>query len=349
LRRAELPVYDAIEHLAGIQAQEPPAPYYGLWSRLANFPIDDLSELITGRKAVRTSLMRCTLHLVTARDVLAWRAPLQAVLERGLFSGSPFARQLEGIDIERLLAVGRELLDERPRTVADLSRELHARWPDYDRNSLAYGVRYLLPLVQVPPRGLWGVTSPAVLTTVEAWLGEAPQPDPTPDAVIRRYLGAFGPASVSDVQQWSGLTGLRPVLERLRPELRVLADDRGRELFDVPHAPLADPDTPAPPRFLPWWDNVLVAYSDRRRIIPDVYRKAVVQDHLGRPPLLVDGMVAGFWELRRQPKTSHATLRIEPFVPPSARQKEELEEEGARLLAFAAAGVAQCEVVFAEP
>ena len=189
------------------------------------------------------------------------------MLGRG-YRASPFGQAVAGTDLSEVLAAGRELVEVRPRTSPELARLLGERWPDIPTDSLTYAVGYLVPLVHVPPRGLWGRTGPVARTTMEAWLGRPLAEHPSIDELVVRYLRAFGPASVMDIQAWSGLTRLREVVERLRPRLETFRDERGRELFDLPDAPRPDADTPAPPRFLPEYDNVLLGHNDRSRIIP---------------------------------------------------------------------------------
>lgn len=326
----------AIEHLVGMQAQVPTSPYVGLWSRLVDFRHEDLSDLIRDRRAVRLALMRSTVHLVTARDCLALRPVLRSVQERNLYTGSPFGRRLAGIDLRALIAAARELLDERPLTLAELGARLREKWPDRDAESLAYGIRNLVPLVQVPPRGVWGASGAATCATAEAWLGQPLEPDSSPDDTFLRYLGAFGPATVRDAQTWSGLTRLSDVAERLRPRLRVFHDEQGAELFDLPDAPRPDPETPAPPRFLPEYDNLLLSHADRSRVMTEDHRRRVFARFAIRGAVLVDGFARGAWKVARE--RDRADLEVELFEPIAAADQAALAEEGARLLSFVTDG-----------
>ena len=332
-----MPALDEIEHLVGMQAQAPRAPYVALWSRLAGFAPAELEALVEERHVVRAAgMLRTTIHLVSAEDALAMRPVLQrGVVERGFRSGSPFARNLVGLPIEELLAVGQELLAERPRSMAEMGRLLGERWADRDRVSLAMAVRYLVPLVQVPPRGLWSRSAPPKFAVMEDWLGRPLAADTAPDAFVLRYLAAFGPATVADVATWSWLTEVRPVMERLRPGLRAFRDEHGRELFDVPDGLLRDPETPAPPRFLPEYDNVLLSHKDRTRITESLQKLPLPAGDGGRMGTFrVDGFTAGTWRVDRV--GGRATLAMTPWAPIGPADRSAVEVEAAGLLRFVA-------------
>jgi hypothetical protein len=342
LERQATAAHDAIEHLVGLQAQIPTSPYYSLWARLTDFAHDRLSQLIVERQAVRIALMRSTIHLVTASDCLILRPLVQPVLERELFRNATFGPGIAGMDLAELIATGRTLLDRRPLTTSELGKLLQERWPERDARSLAYAMRNLAPLIQVPPRGVWGASARTAYAIAESWLRQPLAPDPSLHDLILRYLAAFGPATVADMQAWSRLTGLREVVERLRPRLQTFRDERGRELFDVPDTELPAPDTTAPPRFLPDYDNALLSHADRSRIIPLEHRDRGV---IGRPTVLVDGFVRGTWSIHR--RGTGSALQIQLFEPLSPTDREAVAEEGARLLEFSVGKTAAGDVEFA--
>jgi hypothetical protein len=346
LERQPIGTEAAIEHLVGLQAQAPLSPYIGLWTRLDGFRAETLSAAILERRAVRTSLMRSTIHLVTAGDALRLRPLIQPVLGSG-FRTSPFGRRVRRQNLEPILAAGRAFLDERPRTRAELAPLLLERWPEIHPDSLVYAVSYLVPIVQVPPRGVWGSSGPPRWATLEGWLRRPLDAHPSMDDLVLRYLAAFGPASVMDFQAWSGLTRARALIERLRPRLETFRDERGRELFDLPEAPRPDGDMPAPVRFLPEYDNVLIGHADRTRIIPAGRRIPLPPGNgAAMGTVLLDGMFRGAWRIVRDGARSF--LRVEPFGPVSAAERQELTDEGVRLLAFAAAGT-DPEIVILAP
>jgi hypothetical protein len=306
LHRVPTAVPDAIEHLVGMQAQNPRDPYVSLWSRLEGFEPAALSELIETRRAVRISLMRSTIHLVTARDCVAIRPVLQAWLERNLHTATPWGRMLDGSDLEAIARAGRSALEREPMTFAELGRRLAAEFPGYDPSALGYAVRDHVPLVQVPPRGLWGASGRALHTPAVHWLGRPIPAKGDAAKLLRRYLAAFGPATLADFGAWSGL----PMSAVPRPKgLRSFSDERGRELLDIPDGPLPDPVTPAPLRLLPDFDNALLGHADRSRIIPP---ELPARDVIGRPTLLVDGVVAGFWKRQRSGEITVEPLRRLP-------------------------------------
>ncbi|MBD0383818.1 winged helix DNA-binding domain-containing protein [Paenibacillus sedimenti] len=343
LRRSAMSVPDALEQLAGLQTQAPNPPYIGLWSRLAGFRHEALSRLIVDKSAVRIALMRSTLHLVSARDCLTFRPVLQPVLERGLQSA--YGKHLNGLDADALAAAGRALVEAQPRTFSELGALLAERWPDREPAALAAAVRTWVPLVQVPPRGVWGASGQASHTSAEEWLSLPLAADTAPDAMILRYLSAFGPATVKDMQVWSGLTRLSEVVRRLRPQLRTFRDEHGSELFDLPDAPLPDADTPAPVRFLSEFDNMLLSYADRTRIMAEEYRARVFTvNGIIRAAILVDGFVRGIWKIELMKDA--AVLVIELFEPLSSQDREALIEEGGRLLTFAAAEAQSHDIRF---
>lgn len=323
LRRTALTAEQAVEHLVGLQAQNVKPPYYALAARLDGFDPEELSASMADRRVVRIVTLRSTIHTHTADDCLTLRPLVQPARDREL---TVFRKGLEGVDLDRLARLARDLVEAEPRTMKQLREALSVEWPDADPQSLAVAARCTLPLVQVTPRGLWGRSGQVALTTAEHWLGRPAEPAPAPDATVLRYLAAFGPASVKDMQTWAGLTRLRDAFERLRPRLVTFRDDKGVELFDLPDAPRPDPDTPAPPRFLPEFDNLLLSHADRTRVVPPEHWGRTWQGNQAHSALLVDGFLAGVWRLESD------ALVVEPFARLTKEQRGEVTEEGQRML-----------------
>jgi hypothetical protein len=330
-------VLETVEHLVGLQAQAPFPPYFALRSRLEGFRPDDLAALITSRRVVRIALMRGTIHLVSARDCLPLRRLVQPVIERGMRTA--FGKQLAGLDTEALAAAGRALVESEPLTFSQLGRALAERWPDYPPAALAQGVRAFVPLVQVPPRAVWGQAGQSRHTSAEHWLDEPVRPSaaqaPGLADLVTRYLGAFGPATVRDVATWSGLTGLKPLLEQLRPTLVTFRDEHGAELFDLPLAPRPDGDVPVPVRLVAEFDNLVLSHADRARVIsPENSKRLYTVNGVIPGPVLIDGFVAGMWRLATS--RDAATMTIELFGP--MREHDALVREAGRVLAFCSPG-----------
>jgi hypothetical protein len=343
LRRSALTPAQAVAHLAGLQAQAPRAPYVGLQARLASFRPEHLENLLNERGVLRAHLMRNTVHLLTAADYTRFRPLFQPSMDRAL--AGHWGRRLAGLDPAEVATAAATLLGETPLTRAELARALAPRWPDHDPAALAHAASHLLPLVQVPPRGLWSTTGPAAFTLASAWLdGRLPPARPSPSAaageLVLRYLAAYGPASVADIQAWSGLTRLREVTERLSarssagspPRLRPRSGPDGARLLDLADAPPdADPDRPAPPRFLPEYDNLLLSYAERSRVIP--HRRPVPLPP-GNGAAVGTLIVDGFWQAGWRIRTDPLVLEIRPFVPLSAADRDAIAAEGERLLDF---------------
>lgn len=333
LTRGDISVAEAVAHLCGLQAQEPQEPFTGLWSRLSGFRPERLDDALTGRTVVRTHLMRRTVHLVTADDVLAWRARHDTMLRQRVLG--TYRRELAGIDVDEVAAAGRAVMaDQRPRTMSELVQALEDRWPGPPRRVLGeLLVAALVPMAQLPPRGLWqrsaGVRNLPLATWLERDIDPLPadDSDPVGQRLLRRYLAAYGPAAGADLRAWCGLAGLPAAVKaaRARGELVVFRDERGRELLDLPDAPRPDPDTPAPVRFLPAFDNAILGYHDRSRIIDTAHLGLSVAGHR---TVLVDGRVTATWTVRDH------QLRISPLRPLTAPEQEAVRAEAQDLTAF---------------
>jgi hypothetical protein len=318
----------AVAHLVGLQAQNVKPPYLQLAARLEGFTVDDLSALMASRQVARMATLRSTIHTHTADDCLTLRPLVQTALEREL---RIFRTRLAQVDLVRLADHVRQFVEERPRPVKELRTELLRLWPEADPLALVIAARCLLPLVQTTPRGLWSRSGQVTLTTAQHWFGRDAGPAPV-TATVLRYLRAFGPASVKDMQAWCGLTRLRDAFERLRPDLVTFHDENGVELFDLPDAPRPDADTEAPPRFLPEYDNLLLGHADRSRVVPDAYRGRTWRGNSTYRAFLVDGFLAGIWQ---PPELSDdgATLSVQAFNTLTRAQRSAVTEEGEQLLA----------------
>ncbi|WP_306337985.1 winged helix DNA-binding domain-containing protein [Streptomyces sp. KL118A] len=331
LDRADMPALDAVAHLCGLQAHEPQEPFIGLWSRLRAFEPGTLSDLLVERRVVRTHLMRRTVHLVTADDVLAWRARHDAMLRQRVLG--VYRRDLDGVDLDELAVAGREAMaDGEPRTMAELTRAVADHWPEVAPRALGEMlIAALVPMAQLPPRGLWRTKGGVRNLPLSTWLGREPDPSDTADSdpvgqlLLRRYLAAHGPAATADLRAWSGLAGLPAAVAAARAELVSFRDERGRELLDLPDAPRPDPDTPAPVRFLPAFDNAILGYQDRGRIIDDDHRGLSVA---GERVVLVDGRVAATWTVEED------TVVARPLRRFSRAERAEVAEEGRAMAAF---------------
>jgi winged helix DNA-binding protein len=330
LHRTDGTPLETVRHLVAMQGQECNAPYVGLWSRVAGFVHEDLTALLHDRSVVRGALLRTTQHLTAAEDFALLRPLVQPVLDRAPRQG--FGKEIAGLDLPAVAAAGRELLAGQTLTRPQLGRLLAERFPGRSAQALGGTAHFLLALLHPPPSGTWGrwgnrKAVPCVLA--EEWTGRALSTSPQVESMVLRYLAAFGPAGVMDVQAWCGLTRLGQVLDRMRPQLRTFRDERGRELFDLAGAELADPGLPAPVRFLPPFDNLLLGHSDRSRVIDDEDRGQVMPGlSQVRPTFLVDGFVAGTWAL------NGPTLLLTPFRPLSDEDTRAVVDEARKLAAF---------------
>jgi Winged helix DNA-binding domain len=334
LARERLAPVEAVEHLGGLQAQEPKPAFAALWTRLEGFERARLHESLTQRSVVRGTMMRATLHIASAPDYARLRTALQPMLT-GAMEG--ILRQRGDVDLDRVLPVARELLRERPRTFNDLRAELSERFPEFEHRAIGYAVRMQLPLLMVPSEDRWSFPSDACFALAEDWIDE-PLAPPDLAALVRRHLGAFGPASAADVQAWSGLKGMKDVLDGMADELVEFTHGR-RTLYDLPGAPRPDEDTPAPPRLLPEFDSLLLAHQDRTRVIADDRRKALATKNLRiQATFLVDGFVAGSWAIAG--KGGKATMTLSAFEPLDKAVKEQLAAEAEALLRFLDDGTA---------
>jgi hypothetical protein len=326
LERSALPLPEALEQVAGLQAQYAPSPYVGLWSRLRDFRRDELTRALEDRTAVQATLLRVTIHIVSAADYPPFTEAIRDA--RREWWARTVRRELDGVDIEAAAALVRERLADGPARQAELARLLADH--GYPKAVWA-GVGLWVDLVRVPPSGTWERRRADLYGLAGDWLGPwRVDPGEALEHLVRRYLAGFGPASLADLGAWAGLplTPLRPVLERVGT--RRFRDERGGELFDLPDAPLPDPGTPAPPRFLSTWDANLLVHVRRTQLLPERHRGRIFHTRAPHsfPTFLVDGAVAGTWRHER------GEMRLEPFEPLARTARRELEDEAERLAAF---------------
>ena len=339
LERSTIGPLAAVTHLVGLQAQAPWAPYHQLLCRLDGFRPDDLGQLLLARTLVRAVTMRGTIHLMTVADAAAVRPLVQAVLDRGLGSNKERREALRGADLDAIAAAGEVLLGAEALSPGELGDRLAERFPGIVPSALATVVRNRVPTVQCTPRAVWGRSGAPRLMRFDTWVAGGVEPvdpvdlpPPMPlDELVRRYLAAFGPATVKDVQTWSGLSRLAPVVEAMSDELVHLVGEDGAELHDLPDAPRPGSDAEAPVRLLGEFDNLILSHADRTRVIPEADRTRLTTLNGTQPAtVLVDGEVAGTWRVERSGRA--ATVTIQPWSTLSRAGRSGLEAEGARLL-----------------
>lgn len=331
LERSPMSTGDMLRAIAGVQAQEVKDPYLGLWSRIEGFQHEHLASMLLDRSAVRASLMRCTIHLVTADDYQILFPATYRMHQREVQSVSS-AKLVPKDQLADIAARARDLLTAGPLTAAQIGEQLIAFWPDLPPRSLSQVVRFLLPLIQTPPRGMWGArnTSRPAWTMAGSWLGVAiPEEAGPPHEMIRPYLRAFGPATLPDITAWSGVTHLKTPLQELREELVTYRDEAGKTLYDLAELTVTPADVDPPVRFLPGFDNALLGHKDRSRIISDQIRAKIGSPNgMFASTFLVDGFVAGVWRVMDK------QLQLVAFETLSKRDQRDVEEEAERMAPF---------------
>jgi hypothetical protein len=326
LERSPLALPAALEQVAGLQAQYAPSPYVGLWSRLRDFRRERLTAALEDRRAVQATLLRSTIHVVSAADYPLFAEAIRR--SRREWWTRVARRELEGVDLEAAAALVRERLAGGPARQAELAGLL----ADHGFPRVVWnGVGLWVDMVRVPPSGTWERRRADLYGLASDWLGPwRVEGGDALEHLVRRYLAGFGPASLADLGSWAGmaLTPLRPVLERVGT--RRFRDERGGQLFDLPGAPLPEAGTPAPPRFLSTWDANLLVHARRTQLLPERYRDRIFHTKAPHsfPTFLVDGAVAGTWRYR------DGRVELEPFEPLARATRRELEDEAGRLAAF---------------
>ena len=338
LERETVPAVEAVERQTAIQAQDTRPPYIGLWSRVTGFGRDDLHAAYHDRTAVRATMMRGTLHTMTAADYAAVRAALAPMLAA---AGRGFEKT---VDAAAAVQAGRELLADGPKTMTEIRAAFAERFPEEHVRPMAYLARLNVPLVLVPNEDRWSFGRDSAFALAEQWLGRPLDADAGPEALITRYLRALGPASAKDVEVWGGPPKAKAILEAM--DLVALADERGRTLYDLPDAPRPGGDVPAPVRLIGDFDSMVLSHEDRTRIVADEHRSLLMPSKNLRvkATFLVDGFVAGIWSAQR--KGRKATLSLEPFVKVKQRDVKALCQEAEALLHFLEPDAASFDVAF---
>jgi hypothetical protein len=316
----------AIERIGGLQTQYAPSGYIGLWSRLRNFRRDALTEALHQRRVIQGTLLRSTIHMVSARDYWLFHAAMRA--SRQDWWRRVTRHQISDPDMEAAVRSLRERLTKGPRQADELKAILARR----GLPSFAFGgVAQWLEMVRVPPSGTWEQRRADLYGLAEAWIRPAMHSESAGlEHVIRRYLGGFGPATVREIADWGGIPQAKfvPVLAHM--SLRHFRDEKGKDLIDLPRAPLPDARTPAPVRFLPTWDATLLVHARRTQILPERYRPQVFNTKTPHsvPTFLIDGAVAGTW------RVEGGCVELKPFEPIPKSVRREVDDEAQRLAAF---------------
>lgn len=320
---------DMVRHLVGLQAQEGRSPYFSLRARIRDFDPMALSEAIADRRLARFLSLRGTVHVLTADDAVTLRPWVQPALDR-ISRSNELSRPARDVATDSLEPAVRAALADGPLPVGELGARLAAAFPGVPESALRNAARERVPLVQLPPRGLWKQSGGVVYDVIDRWLGR-PLAEPDPRDLVRRYLGAFGPATAADMTKWSSVTGLGAVFEAMAEELVAHEAEDGRVLWDLPGAALADPDLHLPVRMLGPYDNVWLSHAERSRIAePDALKQWMAANGAGGCTLLVGGFLAGTWRLVA------GRVQVDPVRAFTKGERTAVAEEAARVEAFLA-------------
>ena len=329
LERTQQDVQAVVHRLVGLQAQTPHTWYTGLFARISGFDPTLTSKLLETGQLVRIAVMRSTIHVLNARDAYGLRPLAQPVLDRGLASG--FGKKLDGVDQEAVLEASVDMFrSNEPLTFKQIAVALADRWPDADPHALSMVARHRLELAQVPPRGLWRTSGPVAHLPLQAWAVGCETAPFSVEELARRYLAAFGPATVADLQVWSGLTRLKGVVESMADELLPFIGPANEQLWDLPDASRPGANVSAPVRFLYDYDNLLLSHRDRSRFTTSEYMDREFAKQATTPCLvLVDGMTSATWRLVQE--AGNSEMRISPLRTMSSRERADVVAEGRAL------------------